>query len=327
MAVFESYTSPKATGATKEDLDPKLNLLAQMETPFYSSIGRGTTTNRYPDLIQRGLQAANAANAISEGGDFASEPVDGGDRRTFNTQIFRKGYEVTGTEQATDSVTYEGKKRLAELRAIHGLELKRDMEAACVSSAAGNAGAAGSTGTARRLGGLFNTNAASRHVSAANTFNTATRVDTGTAFESQVNTGMRRLLDTGGITYKMGNSFVKNANYLLMSPRAVQEFHERLDEKSSTYRATNSGGMLGVEVTKYGSSFGPLMVCPDIHVAEGDVAIINPMNFKWITLRPTHEQEIAKIGDAERRQLVSEGTLMSRHTDATYIMTNVTYAA
>ena len=321
MPVFESYVSPKATGATKEDLDPKLNLLAQMETPFYSSIGRGTTTNRYPELIQRDLAAANT-NAQIENFAFANGVTDGGTRRQFNTQIFSKGYEVSGTEQASDSVTYEAKKRLAEQRAIFALELKRDMEFAICRNGAGSAG---TTNAARQLTGYFSqidsdTTHPMGAASATNGYNV------GVVLENLINDAARSLYESGGLSYKMGNSFVKNANLLMMSPAVMTAFDRRLDAKSSTYRQTNSGGMLGVEVTKYGSSFGPLMVCPDIHLQDANAAVLNPMNWKWITLRPTHEQEIAKIGDGERRQLVHEGTLMHRHLAASAAITGLALA-
>ena len=327
---FESYTSPVATGATKEDLDPKLNLLAQMETPIYSSIGRGTTTNTEPSLIERDLAAA-APNAQPENVQFITgatgnlEAPDGGTRRTFRTQIFTKFYSVTGTEQATASVTYEGKKRLAELRAIYGLELKRDMEYAICRNGAGNAGTADDQdatigdGTARQLAGYFSL------ISAGTTTGSVGTVAEGTAFENAINANMQALYASGGVYYKMGNSFVKDANMLVVSPRTKVEFDQRLDEKNSTYRQTNSGGMLGVEVTKYGSSFGPLMVVPDIHMPEGSASVYNPMNWKWITLRPTHEQEFAKTGDGENRGLVHEGTLMHRHRAASGALTGITY--
>jgi len=306
-----------------------------METPIYSAIGRGTTTNTQPSLIERDLAAA-AANAQPENSQFINgasstsnlEAPDDGTRRTFRTQIFAKRYSVSGTEQATASVTYEGKKRLAELRAIYGMELKRDMEFAIVRNGAGNAGSADDDdatigdGTARQLAGLFSqidssvTNASTGNIAATDS----------TVFETAINTVARNLYASGGLTYKMGNSFVKNANMLVVSPRTKQVFDQRLDEKSSTYRQTNSGEMLGIEVTKYGSSFGPLMVCPDLHMAEANATILNPQNWKWLTLRPTHEQEYAKTGDGENRGLIHEGTLMHRHQKASGAITGIAYA-
>lgn len=334
---FESYTSPVATGATKEDLDPKLNLLAQMETPIYSAIGRGTTTNTEPSLIERDLAAA-ATNANSENVQFIAgntgnnlEMPDGGTRRTFRTQILKKFYSVTGTEQATASVTYEGKKRLAELRAIYGLELKRDIEFGICNNGAANAGGADDPddnigdGTPRQFAGYFQ-QIATETRSPMGTAAADNGYNVGTVFEDLINDNMRRLYESGGVTYKMGNSFVKDANLLVVSPEVKVAFDQRLDAKSSTYRQTNSGQMLGIEVTKYGSSFGPLMVCPDIHMASTGAAVLNPMNWKWITLRPTHEQEFAKTGDGENRGLIHEGTLMHRHRAASGALTGLARA-
>ena len=45
-ATFTSYTSPFSTGKGKENLESRINLLTQMETPFYKSIGRGTTSTK-----------------------------------------------------------------------------------------------------------------------------------------------------------------------------------------------------------------------------------------------------------------------------------------
>ena len=325
---FESYDAPIGTGATKEDLDPKLNLLAQMETPFYSSIGRGTARNTNPALIERDLNVA-ATNAQLENFQFstvlaAAPNVTDGTRRSFTTQIFAKPYSVSGTEQATDGVTYEGKKRLAEQRAINGLELKRDIEFACVNAA--NAAVPGNTSTDREFASYWSqidssTTTAMGAASATNGY------DVGTVFEDLINANAAELYASGGLTYKMGNSFVKNANVLLVTPAVKVAFDKRLDAKTSTYRMTNSGSMLGVDVTKYGSSFGDLMVCPDIHVGATFAGIYNPMNWKWLTLRPTHEQEYAKTGDGENRGLVHEGTLMHRHQKASGAITGLAVAS
>ena len=138
MAVFTSYTSPFSTGETKENLDSKLNLLAQMETPVYSSIGRGTTNSRAPQLIEETLEAAGL-NAFVEGAAFSSSGntnigPDGAARRTYNTQIFRKDIEVTASEESTAAVRYEGKRRMAEQIALRGMALKRDIEYAIIAA-------------------------------------------------------------------------------------------------------------------------------------------------------------------------------------------------
>ena len=136
MATFTSYTSPFSTGKGKENLEARINLLSQMETPFYSSVGRGTTMTPTPQLIEEELNGV-VHNAQSEGFDFpaigSETPVVAGDaRRSYNTQIFNKTVRVTGTQQANDTVSVTGKKELAEQLALRGMEIKRDVEWACV---------------------------------------------------------------------------------------------------------------------------------------------------------------------------------------------------
>ena len=221
MTTFTSYTSPFATGETKENLDSKLNLLVQMETPVYSSIGRGTTSSRAPQLIEDTIAAAGL-NGKVEGSAFSSDAIatDGAARRTFNTQIFRKDIEVSASEEATDAVRYNGSRRMAEQVALRGMELKRDIEYAIIAAPGTSdankpgdgAGSAGSGSAARGITDYWHQIA------------TATTEDTGGDWsaagiaETRINAMATSLYGTGGLSYNMGNSFVKNANMLVMSP-------------------------------------------------------------------------------------------------------------
>ena len=136
---FTSYTSPQETGKTKENLEARINLLSQMETPFYSMIGRGTTQSTRAQLIREELNPF-VENRFAEGYDFPSSPasvspvVAGDVRDDFYTQIFSKSVSVSGSQQANTTVSVTGKKELAEQLALRGMELKRDVEWALVGS-------------------------------------------------------------------------------------------------------------------------------------------------------------------------------------------------
>ena len=358
MATFTSYTSPFATGKTKENLESRINLLSQMETPFYSSIGRGSTTSTSPQLIEEELNSV-VHNAQSEGFDFpqiGSETavVPGMPRRTYYTQIFNKTVRVTGSQNGVDTVSVTGKKELAEQLALRGMELKRDVEWACVGDkastgndngvtisavqsadyaygqGAGTSGA-GNDGTGRQITDYLGQTAfavsnagaggsGSSGSGAEAGLNRGTGFAAGTAralAEAQINDVARRLYASGGLSYNMGNSMVKNASILLMSPANKVALDNLLDTKGNTRRDIGGGGSIqGVSFSKYNSSFGDFMIMPDQFMANDFIAIFNPQNWKWVTFRPMHTQEIAKIGDSERRQIVMEGTLIHRHTDA-----------
>ena len=93
MTTFTSYTSPFSDGKGKENLEARINLLSQMETPFYSSIGRGSTTTPSPQLIEEELNNV-VNNAAVEGFDFPTvdnqiSPVVAGDaRRTYSCLLY-----------------------------------------------------------------------------------------------------------------------------------------------------------------------------------------------------------------------------------------------
>lgn len=344
MASFQSYLSPFSTGSTKENLDNKLSLLAQMETPLYDSIGRGTTSSRAPQLIEETINAAHL-NQYVEGFEFdpatadnTNNPAPGVDgtngdnsytegdaRRTFNTQIFAKKAEVSGTESATDAVRYQGKKRMAEQLAIMGMELKRDVEFACVG-AANRAGAGGNATTARQIVGAFNQIATGTTVSPANAdddWSTATVANV----EADINELAEAVYAAGGITYKMGNAFVKNANMMLMSPRNKRHLDRLLDGKANSRRDISNFEIQGQHFSKYASSFGDFAVVPDLQCTHSDVLMYNPQNWAWVNLRATHIQDIAKVGDAERKMIVMEGCLIHRHTSASGKLSGLETAA
>ena len=327
MTQFTSYISPFATGETKENLDSKLNLLAQMETPVYSAIGRGTTNSRAPQLIEDSIAAAGL-NGHVEGSDFNSDGIatpsvtgSTNHRRTFATQIFRKDIEVSASEEATEAVRYEGKRRMAEQVALRGMEMKRDIEFAIIAaSGTGNSnkpgdggGADGSSSAARGITDYWN------QIAPATSFTPADADDnwaTAGNAEAAINELGEALYNQGGLSYNMGNSFVKNANMLVMSAAKKRLFDDALDAKTNARRDIGNMKMLNHSYKTYGSSFGDFAVVPDMHCDTTQVAMFNPQNWKWVTLRDTQKVDIAKVGDADRAFLVHEGTLIHRHTAA-----------
>lgn len=332
---FTSYISPFSTGETKENLDSKLNLLVQMERPVYASIGRGTTNTRAPQLIEDTIEAASV-NAHVEGSAFSSNDIEtpskhGSEniRRTFNTQIFRKDIEVSASEEATTAaVRYEGKRRMAEQIALRGMAMLRDIEWAIIGASAtkpgAGAGTAGSASAARGITDYWNQINDSDTYGANPTISAVGDVSSGSTFEDAINNAAEALHFTGGLSYNMGNSFVKNANMLVMSPAKKKILDNRLDAHTNARRDIGNAKMLNTSYRTYGSSFGEFSIVPDIHCDTTKVAMFNPQNWKWVTLRDTQKVDIAKVGDADRAFLVHEGTLIHRNTGASASLNGLT---
>ena len=298
-----------------------------METPFYSMIGRGTTSTTRAQLFEDELNAV-VNNASPEGFDFPSTEANITDtvpdsaatvRRDFYTQIFSKTVRVTGSQQANDTISVTGKKELAEQLALRGMEMKRDVEWSCVGDKAtsnNDNGVTVPTGSPYS-GQPGSAGSPTRYITDAfaQTTPSTTSATAGPTLAS-LNSAARDLYESGGLSYNMGNAMVKNANVFLMSPVNKVALDTALDGGPATRRDIGNADMLNGSYKKYGTSFGDFAIVPDQFQADHSVLAFNPQNWKWVTLRPMHTQEIAKIGDNERRQIVMEGTLIHRHTDA-----------
>ena len=114
---------------------------------------------------------------------------------------------------------------------------------------------------------------------------------------------------------------------MIMSPSKKRVLDDRLDEKMNVRRDIANAKMLNTSYKMYGSSFGDFAIVPDAHCDNANVAIYNPMNWKWVTLRDTQKDDIAKVGDADRAFLVHEGTLIHRNTYASGAILGLTEGA
>ena len=90
-------------------------------------------------------------------------------------------------------------------------------------------------------------------------------VASGSFFEDAINTVARELYTTGGLSYNMGNSFVKNANMMVMSPAKKVILDGRLDAHTNARRDIGNAKMLNTSYKTYGSSFGDFAIVPDVH--------------------------------------------------------------
>ncbi|MGL4575864.1 MAG: SU10 major capsid protein, partial [Burkholderiaceae bacterium] len=131
-----------------EDVDNKIYILDQTETPFLSSLEADKITQRSPQWQEDTYRAANKDNALIEGDDFT-----GGARtptnvltnvmQTFSEQIVTSRIANKTRKYGRDSQQgYEMKKAM--------IALKKDAEAAFLSN---NIAAVGTNATASKMAG------------------------------------------------------------------------------------------------------------------------------------------------------------------------------
>jgi hypothetical protein len=231
-------------------------------------------------------------------------------RLSNNCQISDKVARVTGTQEA---VEHAGRGSEMDYQAmLKGLELKRDMETILVGrNTATNAGA---DATARKTASILSwikSNTSKGTAGGAADPTTAdgagTRTDgTQIAFtEIRLKTVLQSIWTAGG---KPDTVYTGAFNKQVFST-----FTGRASQIEDT-----KGKKIIASVDAYESDFGTLKVVPNRFLRTRDVLVLQ--NDMWAVAflkgRKMVSIPLAKTGDSERRQILSEYALVSRHEAA-----------
>jgi hypothetical protein len=141
--VFQTY---QAIG-NREDLTDYLNVVDAEETPIYSMSEKTKANARYVEWQIDDLDAVSTTGSV-EGDDYSFSALTPTTRVGNWTQIFRKTYKVSLTQNTVDTAGREKEYAHQADKAIRAL--KRNIEATLMNGT-GNSGA---SGTAREIKGL-----------------------------------------------------------------------------------------------------------------------------------------------------------------------------
>lgn len=283
----------------REDLIDKIYRIDPTDTPFFNSVDTGKATAVNHEWQTQALAAADGTNAVLEGDDATTDAVTPTVRLGNICQISDKVARVTGTQQAVDHAGREDEMAYQEL--LKGLELKRDMETILVgTNQAKNTGAAA---TARKTASILswiktNTSKSGSDPSAAD--GTGTRSDgTQRAFtESLLKTVLQSCWNSGGKPDRiMVGGFNKQVFSTFTGRSTPQE-----DAKSKKIVAS---------VDVYESDFGTLKIVPNRFSRSRDALVLQMDMWKLCYLpgRKMISIPLAKNGDSDRRQILTEYTL------------------
>lgn len=299
-----TYTKYDAKGL-RENLTDAIFNISPEETPFSSSISRGSCSQTLFEWQTDSLAAVDTANAQLEGDD-ASFTTPAATVRVGNyTQISRKTLVVSGTLEAVDKAGRASE--LAYQKAKRGKELKRDIEAILLENQAGNAGGTGTARTLASLGAWIKTNDSLGTSGGSPTYTSgvpgAVRTDgTQRAFtETILKTVLQSVWEAGG------------------TPKVAM---------LGAFNKTVASGFSGVATRNFDMSNvkpGPtaIIAAADVYVSDWGVVRIIPNRFQrardgWVLdfemlslkfLRPISTEKLAKTGDAEKHQMIGEYTL------------------
>jgi len=306
MATYQVYQSI----GNREDLSDVIYSISPTDTPIMSSIGKTKATAVYHEWQTDSLAANTTNNALVEGATASDITVSPTTRIGNYTQIVGKTVMVSGTLEAVDRAGRKSEKayQLAKVSS----EIKRDMETIITAN---QGQSAGNATTARTLGSLLsylktNTNEGSGTTAGADptTIGVSTRTDgTTRAFtETMLKDVIAKVFTSGG-----------TPSALFVSPAQKQVVSAFTGLAAQRYQVPTSGQatiLAGADL--YQSDFGVLSIVPDRFMRTRDALILDPEYAALAFLRPFQTNELARVGDAEKTQILAEFTLEVRNEAA-----------
>lgn len=290
-APTNTFLTTAAIG-NREDLSDIIYRIAPTDTPVLSMSGKNKAEATLHEWQTQDLATA-AANAQAEGDDATAVAVTPTVRLSNRLQISSKTVSVAGSQQAVNSAGR--KNEMAYQVGLKSLELKRDMEFALTQNNV--------TATSpRQLRGLLgwvvdNTSKDAGTTLASYTGNTAQTDGTTRAFtEAQVKAVLQLQFTAGG-----------KPDTIMLPPAAKQTFSTFTGNATRMDKSEDQKLYAAVDV--YVSDFGEIKAVPNRFQRARDVFILQMDMLAVSYLRPFTTIDLAKTGDADRKQVLVEYTL------------------
>lgn len=296
----------------REDLSDIIYNVSPEETPLLSSIAKVKATNTRHEW-QTDTLRSSAVNAHIDGDDTSAEARTATTRLGNYSQIFKNSVITSGTDSGLDKAG-RGKEMSYQVVKV-GAEQKLDQEKAIMDN---QAAVAGNDTTARRLAGLgawVTTNVTNVGVGGSNPTGDGTdaRTDgTGTVFsQADFDSAMQSVWSNGG------------------KPDCVILSSFQMDKAlgftgNNNQRATGAVGTVDNLLNVYQTPWGTVEFIPARENRSSDVWIIEKAKLALAELRPMKNEALAKTGDNEKRQVVSECTLVVRNEKALGLVADCT---
>ncbi|MCC7464549.1 MAG: DUF5309 domain-containing protein [Gammaproteobacteria bacterium] len=311
--VTNTYETYDAVG-NREELANKIYQITPEETPFLSLIGRKPVSSVHPEWQIDSLASPDTDNNQPEGNDWSFSAITPTSRVGNYTQISDKKIIISRTQDKTSKAGR--KSELAREVAKKGVELRIDMEAIALSNQASSAGS-GNGATNRKLGGFRAWLSTNDNISGASGgFNSGTGVvDAATNGAQRAFT--KTILDAVILsTYNAGGS----PKTLMLSPYAKTVFSTFMSDSNVAPQRfetpAKSQTTIVAAADMYLSDFGTISVVPNRQMARAGATVarnaflVDPRMVSLGVFDDIHLVKPAKTGDAEKRVLVTEYTLL-----------------
>lgn len=312
----DTFSTYDAAG-NREDLSNVIYDISPTATPFLSGIAKVQATATNHEWQTDSLAAASSSNAVIEGDDATTDATTPTARLGNYTQISDKVPRVTRTQRQIDSagrgdeMDYQIMKRAKEL--------KNDMESALLAN---KAKVLGSESVARQCAGIESWLATNVSLGATGTAPTGDGTDARGAGtpraldEAFLKTVLQSCWDEGGDpdTIMVG-AFNKQAMSAFVGGGTSGPAQRVVDGMSKTVTAA---------IDVYVSDFGSLNVIPARHMVQSSMLVLQMDMWAMASLAEFQETPLAKTGDSDRVQLLSEYTLEARNEKSSGIVADLT---
>lgn len=316
MATYQTHTP---VVGMKESLADFIENISPEETPVYSMARKGKVNATFEEWQTDVNAAGSANNAIIEGADATYATPVATVRLGNYVQTARKDFKIA---TMLDMVNKAGRATETKYQSFkQGQELKTDVEASLSTHNPAVARAAGGGGVAGKSAGLesfaWGVNNAAAATGAHGT-NGVTPVVAAGAPTVAVTDGTLRSLSEAQVKATLADGYAKGARYkmAIMGPVLKQAF-SALSGLAST--RNNASGMKAKQAAIVGaadiyvSDFGDIALVPSQFVRARTVLFLDPEAIEVKLGRKFKEEELAKTGDADGRQIIVDFTLVVRN--------------
>ena len=320
MAVPTNTVTTFSAIGNREDLANIIYDISPMDTPFLSQAAKSRASAVYHEWQTDALEAA-AANRKIEGDDATAATFVATTRVGNYCQISSKTISVSGTQRAVnaagraDEFSYQLAKR--------GREIKRDMEFALTRN---QGSSAGGTGTARSLASLESWLATNKTSVGTGTAQTTPGFSSGTVVAPTDSTVQ------GTFTRASLNDVIQKCWTEGGDPKIIMvgPFNKTVASSfaniATLYKNVTPGqqGEILAGADLYVSDFGQHQIVPNRFQRDRTVLVLDMEYLGVATLRDMETMPLAKTGDADRTQLLTEFTLVVKNEKASGKVTDCT---
>ena len=312
MAVITNTFRTGSAVGNREQLSDVVSRIDPEDTPIFSMIPKEDVPGTHPEWETETLDAP-AANAQLEGDDYDFESITPPVRVGNYTQIYRKTWLISRSQESVDDAGRIQKMKHQKL--VKGIALRKDIE---LSLVANTASVSGNTRYSGSLPSWLTSNV-SRNSGSNGGFSS------GTGLTVAETTGTQRAFTKALTDTVMQSCYINGGNVksLVVSPYVKSVFVTFMsDTNVAAYRYaadSGKGNSIVANADMYEGPFGKVLVIPNrVMAASATVArrafFIDPDMLSWIWLDPIQsDSNIAKTGDANKAAIIGEGCLKTKN--------------